>query len=117
MKKCWAMERAMAASNHKLVSGPITSRDWFSLKLGRGGGERVREGRGGGGRGTEMDDGVREREGGRERPVEGIQHLYGDEDRESHGHRVEVRECLTALYVREHFVLTRTLKMVTLGRV
>ena len=34
----------MAASSHTLVRGPITSRDWFSLRLGVGGrgGERER---------------------------------------------------------------------------
>ena len=65
MKKCWAIERAMAASSQPLVRGPITSRDWFSLRL-RGGGM-----------------GLHEREGGGERggiPVEGIEHLYGNED-------------------------------------
>ena len=43
MKKCRAMERAMAASSHTLVSGPITRRDWFSLRLWM---ERGGEGRG-----------------------------------------------------------------------
>ena len=33
MKKCWAIERAMAASSQPFVRGLITSRDWFSLRL------------------------------------------------------------------------------------
>ena len=37
------MERAMAASSHTLVRGPITRRDWFSLRLGAGGREGGRK--------------------------------------------------------------------------
>ena len=70
----------MAASNQPLVRGPITSRDWFSLRLQR------REGEGG------ME--ATEEEG---RPVESVEHLYGDEDGEGHGHGVQVREYLAAV--------------------
>lgn len=54
----------MAASSQPFVRGPITSRDWFSLRLWEG--MRLHE----------RKEGRR----GRGVPVESIEHLYGNED-------------------------------------
>ena len=98
----------MAARSHTLVRGPITSRDWFSLRLQGGGG-------GGGGylEGGQVTE-PRAIAEGTGKPVEGIEHLYGDEHGEGHGHGVHVREDTAAVQVSKHLVVFCALEVVAL---
>ena len=48
------------------------------------------------------------------KPVEGIEHLYGDEHGEGHGHGVHVREDTAAVQVSKHLVVFCALEVVAL---
>ncbi len=49
-------------------------------------------------------------------PVEGVEHLYGNQDGESHGHGVEVVKHLARGEIGKVWIVSRALHVVTLGR-